>query len=436
MHIGNIFVHADRNINKFQNKDISIFEMLSAAMKIKVKDSEKSSKLFLANAKENKMLAKEMRSLDISEKTVVNRISNNQKILYKTFQRKIQRSETGLARLKGDKESEQELRQRQTKFNTSLANDEEVNEVLKRIWRTGSAKVARRRMMERAHAGTRRVKSAVIIRTPEPRDESRGLSTKVTSAVSPSGVKIQVRRRPATASSLMKNKSVTLPPEDAKPPRPPGRPTSAWEMTPGRSSSKGQYIVTRGLGNVEESDGEDAGRLQRPKTAPHMLGHTRPGTTDSSRPRTTPMSSAAQFITGNDPWEQARSELMEFHRARLQAAQFERRISVFCDSVKPFTQDKDRFIEDYYYSRLTREDKGDSSESDEQDEERPRSVRFRRHSSTTASEIRRATGNPSVRSLTLKTLNWNFTPMFINNDSMSTNSEGNSSDTSELDSIE
>lgn len=69
-----------------------------------------SNKVNSANWQEEVMLQKKLTSLNRTEKSVVHKIVMDQKVLYKQFQTKLLRSRIFYARLMGDKETEQELR--------------------------------------------------------------------------------------------------------------------------------------------------------------------------------------------------------------------------------------------------------------------------------------------------------------------------------------
>ena len=342
-------------------------------MKLQVIDSEKTSKLFLANAKENMILANNLKNLEISERTVENRISSDQKVLYRRFQKKLQHSELTLARLRGDKEKEKQLRQRKHQCNTSLADEDEVTEVLKRIWRQGSAMIRR----NRKEARPRRAKSACP--SAAPKSKSTASRQNVSS---PEEVIEHVARRNRPVKAVRPHTAID-------------QPTIVVPTTnPGGTAVKAQYIST-GVGE-DDSSVQSKSRTQRPRTAPHKLCPQSPQRPASSL-------SAATVLANSDPWEQARSELLHCHRSNLEAAGYGRRIRRFCDSLEPYTHDKGRFIQDYYFRCLSPPETEILNE--EKDTDFGSGVR---RNSCSDAELRRASGNPRIRSLTVKALNFDF----------------------------
>lgn len=379
--------------------------MASGAMKLKVVDSEKTSKLFLTNVKENMVLERNLRGLDIAERTVVNRISSNQKVTYRRFQAKLQRTELMSAKLRGDTEKVNALKQHKSKYSSTLLDDEEVNEVLKRIWRNGSGRLRRR---SATASDDRRVKSAVTIRTLQPAEEE---------------VPEKLKPRPHTAIG----NPIRPPPSPAV-----GQTQSLGLKVPQRTitvkkasqdlpviiaaGGQPQFLTT---GPTDEDD-VDAFSLaitenhNRPSV--HHLSVKNPhdsGRRSSALSSARSNNSAADFLNPVDSWDQVRLDMLHQHRQQVQSANYSSRIRLFCKSLGPFTNDKERFIEDYYYTRLKKQStellynnfvqsEDNSSVSDVNE------PGTQRQSVVSDADIRRYTGNPHVRNLTMKRLNFDF----------------------------
>ena len=112
---------------------------MAAQKKEHLQQAERFSRVFFANSKEDLLLGSSLRSLQRGERTLMNTISTNQKILYRRFQRKVTQTQLSYAKLSGDTDRARDLRQRSLALvpgavTSHFADDD----VLRQIWKTGS----------------------------------------------------------------------------------------------------------------------------------------------------------------------------------------------------------------------------------------------------------------------------------------------------------
>lgn len=110
---------------------------MSSGKRIQVVESEKSLKIFKLNKLLDEVNAKNIYSIELCEKAVVNRVTIDQKIMYKKFQTKVNRTKLFHARATGNRAMANDILEKTTSvLNTNIGNDDD--EVLKKIWRAGS----------------------------------------------------------------------------------------------------------------------------------------------------------------------------------------------------------------------------------------------------------------------------------------------------------
>lgn len=264
----------------------------------------------------------------------------------------------------GDKEMERELRQKSISVtcNTNFGLDPEDEEVLHKIWSSHSNRNSIRRSQT---APAPHVETSVTIAQP------------------------CVQQRPGTVAATGATSLTGLP-----------------EIT-GHGAARARFIAT-GHKSVEPNQDQNSdayiaksAQTCRSKSARFAVdsqdrSHTRGGSkmTDFKVPLQQQSSRAAPNIFEED----TRPSLLDVHRDRVRHADYEKQVNALCSAMEPFRVDKEKVINDYYLVVL----QGRSEET------LGRSTYKRRVSNTTPSDMRRATGNPDVRSMTMKKVSWDF----------------------------
>ena len=362
--------------------------------KLTVVDSEKTAKLQMANVKETLGLKRNLSFLDRSEALVVNRIRSDQKVVYKRFQKKLLQSKVAHARVTGDKDALQELLATSdgSRMNTDIGRKatEEEEDMLKKIWqatRLEAEEKRRRKMMKMAgHMGSSSARGPA-----RPQSSGAILSNRGPTQAPP-------RQRPITAfvtktahfdredhgqSHKMKNMSLTVK-NGIRP-----DPFDLSNVVAVTEDFAGGHL------SEEEADEIDIVRRhqERPETAPAsvrvMVGQqSAPSQNACGRPMPRPSRTPSFFQE-----EEKRPSLLDFHRLRLKTSHYEDRVKQFCESIKLY-QAPEGQATDYYYSlRLL-----------ENDDQKKRLTAHLRPAGTPTEELRKMTGNLSVRNLTFKNI--------------------------------
>ena len=106
-----------------------------------VREAEKSPTVVMYNVKQKMLLDKQISFLEKSKKMVVDRISVNQKVMFSTFNRRLNSAKINQARLSGDVKKQREVRvqaSKQSRFGLSA----EEEDILRKIWKSGSQRPA------------------------------------------------------------------------------------------------------------------------------------------------------------------------------------------------------------------------------------------------------------------------------------------------------
>ncbi len=374
---------------------------------VKVLESERSTAMVLSKWKQDLMLSKNLKLLDSSMQLVVNRITLNQRLMLKQFKRKSRQADLRFAYIMGDKDKQAELRGGDDillggRLNTNVNNPDD-EDLLEKIWSRSRARLSG------IEEGTPARKS------PNSKANNRRPSRPGTDTSLPLGKSSQPR--PVTVVGASSKREWTPMPSRAL--------KSATAGT-----GRGQYIAT-GLGDEEEDthknkprqentratedDQQDVTEQEKNTTTSkesadnpdkngkkhtHFLEETlamdkelRAEQAMEQRPQTAPIPTRARTTSIFDKADHT-GVLLNINRDRLLAANYDTRVRELCGRMAPYRANPEYVPRDYYSNRL------DSYCLESRGRRPPPSDTL----STPEVDVRKSSGNPRVRSLTMRSL--------------------------------
>ncbi|XP_074651813.1 uncharacterized protein LOC141906422 [Tubulanus polymorphus] len=324
---------------------------------IKVTDSEKSPAIYSTNWKEQVLLKRRLADIERTKMTVAQRITLDQRIMYKRFQQKRFHSELTHARVMGDKESERSLRENSAyNFNTNCGINEEEDSILQ--------KILQRRPPSSAAASVHRSRSV-----PPTAEKSHRRKSNVIATAGNNSNKV----RPSTCYPSSTSK------------------TGDYLNTSTRSQSRPDISKQELILNAFADNADDRGA----KTPESPVDNQ-----DTTR-------SKAMSIF-EDPDERHRAILKEINRRRLQSACYDNKVRDFCQVVDKMDNKSTAAAYDYYNKRLI-----------EETEWNPLSMN-RNIPGTPETDFLKHMGNLRVKTMTMKSVHSPYlpkaTPITVMND--------------------
>ncbi|CAC5377826.1 unnamed protein product [Mytilus coruscus] len=325
--------------------------------------AERSLTVHYANYKEDIVLKKNLDILNRTEKNIVHRVQIDQKILYKRFQDKLHRSKLAYARMYGDKEKERELRAKNLRsLNINVGDSEQDYEFLKKIQPNEGAKPKK----------TSKVKINIdaviedVFDEKTPRLRSRSLSEGSTTpltvathahviATRPSSAKYgrndeRTQCFPVTAMSAVDKKNGNVPHKNLlKVPTIDTRPRTCSPKLPGPRSRRNSSVATKN-GN------------KSPRRSTNLFEH------------------------------EEHVDFVEMRLNELKTLDYTGKIGSFCESLEDYKSDNNGNT-DYYTMRV---------------EASPKVQSMIDIPGTPDEQYQKHFGNLTVKSLTMKKLNFDF----------------------------
>ena len=414
-------------------------------LRVQVVESEKSPEVLQANWREQVILSRNLQVINRSRNTVVNRITVDQKIMNKRFQKKLQQSKTAYAKITGNKNLEISLRQKHTfVLNTNLGQGEEDDTNLQRIWTAGNNKIDR--LLNRGRRSVKRAFSAPAQRAHD------GAPIIITLSAAELGINLNREERPPrTPGSLMATPpsslpssrrpstsglpgsvsiaSATLAPRPNTVAEPQRRGRSMSDITPPAVSPdpemEGPRVAFADDPNGLHKRNASVSNLATPAIPDNALPHgdshdnqedffktvtdymaptpstpSKPNTRQNSRPVGVSRAGGGGGL-GMSMFEdsgEADITLLDIHRLRVRSANYTGQVKNFCQKLKELKGGQEIPVADYYTTRLIDYARSGRNMAPEW-----------RIPGTPESETLREMGNIKMKSLTMKDLSRNYT---------------------------
>ena len=309
----------------------TVLIMSSNNRKVQVVESEKSATVISANWMLDVILARKQQELSRCERVVVNRITVDQKLAYKKFQTKINRTQLSYARATGNRALANDIMERTTfVLNTNVGNDDE--EVLKKVWRAGSGRFNQKRQL--AKTSTERNSAETTATEAKPANPVM-MSRVLTAHRNPNVPMRPYTSIPSSTQPLVEKQAVN-----------------------GRRRRPKTAAASLGRQQVQHAQDTDDARDIRTGFSPQlwsMHGRSWAGPTsdmESSHNVTPPADSRGPFqprraSSGSGIGEDR--TLTELHKLWVQAKNYEGRVKRFAESIRPLKTDKENSTDYYTY---------------------------------------------------------------------------------------
>ncbi|XP_076071768.1 uncharacterized protein LOC143043255 [Mytilus galloprovincialis] len=321
--------------------------------------AERSLAVHYANYKEDIVLKKNLDILNRTEKNIVHSVQIDQKILYKRFQDKLHRSKLAYARMYGDKEKERELRAKNLRsLNINVGDSEQDYEFLKKIQPNKGTKPKK----------TSRVKINIdaviddVFDEEAPRLRSRSMSEGSMTPLPVTTHAHPITTRPSSAKYGRNDQRTQCFPVTA---------LSAKGNTPDKNLLKVPTIDTRPR--------TCSPKLSGPRSRRNSSVTTKNG--NKSPRRSTNLFEHDEHV-----------DHVEMRLRELKTLDFTDKIGNFCESLEDYKSDKNGNI-DYYTMRV---------------EASPKVQNLIDIPGTPDEQYQKHFGNLTVKSLTMKKLNFDF----------------------------
>lgn len=334
--------------------------------------AERSLSVHYANYKEDIVLKKNLDILNRTEKNIVHRVKIDQKITYKRFQEKLHRSKLAYARMYGDKEKERELRAKNLRsLNINIGDSEEDYEFLKKIQQQPEeAKLQKNRKVK---INVDAVSDDVFVKEHAPRLRSRSFSEGNAITI-PVTVNAQdIAKRPSSAKYGRNEESTTC------------FPVTTYSTNTDKNGQENNRYVSN-----------DSSLLKVPSidTRPRTCSPKLPGSR-SRRNSTIPKNNGDKSPrrSTNLFENEERTDYVEMRLNELKSMDYASRIEHFCESLTDHKSESNGGI-DYYTMRL---EASNSKVNLKEDIPGTPDEQYQKHY-----------GNLSVKSLTMKKINFDF----------------------------
>lgn len=332
--------------------------------KVQVVESEKSPKVLSSNWKEEVLLDRDMRILQRSEHAIISKITMEQKIMNKRFQKKIHRAKLMAARMSGDKVLESQLRARTISgLNTDVGktpygeppNNPET-QALRSVWERGKMDVEKALGREAVESleGLRKTPRATS--TSGPRSARSGSVSRRGKMLDLIEMKLHqdsdeeeelacpISLRPMTAFAPKRDGAVQT--EGRRP----------KTVTGGRSfqgqQAPPQILEDKVNGNVTTGESETQPEKFLATITTYLSPHDTRMTPSAKPPQRMNSARSSSRLTLGSMFGPASNEktLLDIQKERVRSANYESRIQEFAKRVKPLaTKNIDV---DYYASKM------------------------------------------------------------------------------------